>query len=125
MNAVSKYISVSLLVLPPLLLTIGLFIRFPAPTTVPIYPSLQSLPPSSRSWKIFPDTYYDGGAYVTFPNGKVCHVFAFIYTQNKRVGGVRTYVSWFQVRYWLIGPEKGQRVNQFEYLSVSFLIRGL
>ena len=73
---VSRSITLTLLVLPPLVLVIGLFIRFPAPTALTIYPSLQSLPPASRIWSVFPDTYYDGGAYVTFPNGKVRFIFS-------------------------------------------------
>jgi hypothetical protein len=51
-------------------------------------PSLASLPPDSRHWRIYPEDFYGkGGAYATFPQGRV--------------------------RYWLIGPEDGRKVRCF------------
>ncbi|KZT70247.1 alpha/beta-hydrolase [Daedalea quercina L-15889] len=86
-----------LLVLPAAVL-LGYFLTaFPLATTTPaVYPSLATLPKESPSWQIYPETFYDGGAYVQFPQGSV--------------------------RYWLIGPEKGERVVLIHGLSVPSII---
>jgi hypothetical protein len=55
------------------------------PETLNIYPSLASLPLSAKSWQIYPEDFFEGGAYVEFPYGRM--------------------------RYWLIGPEKGKKVR--------------
>ena len=69
---VTKYLSVSLITIPPLFLLIWFFARFPSPpAAVPVYPSLASLPPETRSWTVYPENLYEGGSYVTFPYGKV------------------------------------------------------
>ena len=45
---------------------------FPVPRAmVYVHPSLASLPPTSKSWTIYPEDFYPGGGYATFPNGKV------------------------------------------------------
>lgn len=41
------------------------------PATVYVHPSLACLPPTSKSWTIYPEDLYPGGGYATFPNGKV------------------------------------------------------
>ncbi|KAK0207113.1 Alpha/Beta hydrolase protein [Desarmillaria ectypa] len=87
----------SLLILPPLLLTTYLFAAFPSPpSSVYLYPSLSSLPQECRSWKIYSEDYYSGGAYVDFPYGRV--------------------------RYWLLGPENGRKIVLIHGLSVPSLI---
>ncbi|PBK63462.1 alpha/beta-hydrolase [Armillaria solidipes] len=87
----------SLLILPPLLLTTYLFAAFPSPpSSVYLYPSLSSLPQECRSWKIYSEDYYSGGAYVDFPYGRV--------------------------RYWLLGPETGRKIVLIHGLSVPSLI---
>ncbi|KAH9833872.1 alpha/beta-hydrolase [Rhodofomes roseus] len=86
-----------LLVLPAAVLLAYLLTAFPLATTTPaVQPSLATLPKDSPSWQIYPETFYDGGAYVHFPQGSV--------------------------RYWLIGPEKGQRVVLIHGLSVPAII---
>ncbi|KIM38718.1 hypothetical protein M413DRAFT_75699 [Hebeloma cylindrosporum] len=80
-------LTLTLLILPPLLLTTYFMAVFPSPPApVSIHPSLASLPPTSKSWSIYPEDFYPGGGYATFPNGRV--------------------------RYWLVGPEKGKRARQ-------------
>ena len=65
-------LTLSLLILPPLLLTTYFMAAFPLPPgTVYIHPSLECLPSTSKSWTIYPDNFYPGGGYATFPNGKV------------------------------------------------------
>lgn len=62
----------SLLLLPILLLTIYFLAAFPnPPETVYLYPGLSSLPLSCKSWKLYPEDFYQGGAYASFPYGKV------------------------------------------------------
>ena len=61
-----------LLALPAAVLLAYFLTAFPLATTDPaVYPSLATLPPDSPSWQIYPETYYDGGAYVHFPQGTV------------------------------------------------------
>lgn len=61
-----------LLALPAAVLLGYLITAFPlATTSTAVYPSLATLPPESPSWQIYPETYYDGGAYVHFPQGTV------------------------------------------------------
>ena len=61
-----------LLALPAAVL-LGYFLTaFPlAATSAAVNPSLATLPKESPSWQIYPETYYDGGAYVHFPQGTV------------------------------------------------------
>ncbi|KAF8334855.1 Alpha/Beta hydrolase protein [Amanita rubescens] len=86
----------ALLVIPPLLAAIYIIASFPyPPAPLTILPSLSSLP---IAWSIYPDDYYAGGAYAPLPFGKV--------------------------RYWLLGPEKGQKVR-LHYVPVTALPRDL
>lgn len=63
----------SLLVLPPLLLASYFLVAFPSsPEALYRYPSLASLPTDCRSWKVYPENFYDGGAYADLPHGRVC-----------------------------------------------------
>lgn len=65
--------SLSLLIIPPLILATYFFAAFPhPPQSWPVLPSLSTLPLTCHSWKIYPEDFYPGGAYVTFPQGRVC-----------------------------------------------------
>jgi hypothetical protein len=76
----------SLLLIPPLIFASYLLAAFPnPPETLHVHPSLASLPSSAKSWQIYPEDYYEGGAYAVFPYGRM--------------------------RYWLMGPEKGKKVR--------------
>ncbi|KAG1743636.1 Alpha/Beta hydrolase protein [Suillus paluster] len=87
----------SLLVLPPLFLTVYLLASFPRPPTAPIvHTSLAHLPSSSPSWNVYPEDFYTGGAYANLPLGRV--------------------------RYWLIGPEDGRRVVLIHGLSIPAIV---
>jgi len=99
MVATSPYqcLTLSLLILPPLLLATYFMAAFPVPRAmVYVHPSLASLPPTSKSWTIYPEDFYPGGGYATFPNGKV--------------------------RYWLLGPEKGKKIVLIHGLSIPAII---
>ncbi|KAI9057386.1 alpha/beta-hydrolase [Trametes sanguinea] len=86
-----------LLVCPAIVILAYFFTVFPhSPDSLYIHPSLATLPKSSPSRAIYPENFYDGGAYVKLPYG--------------------------QVRYWLIGPEDGQRVVLIHGLSVPAII---
>ncbi|KAG0695983.1 Alpha/Beta hydrolase protein [Suillus ampliporus] len=66
-------LTLSLLVLPPLFLTLYLLASFPRPPTVPIiHTSLAHLPTSSPSWNVYPEDFYTGGAYANLPLGRAC-----------------------------------------------------
>ncbi|KAI0638573.1 alpha/beta-hydrolase [Trametes polyzona] len=86
-----------LLVCPALVILAYFFTVFPhTPDSLYVHPSLASLPKSSPTWSIYPETFYEGGAYAKFPYGTV--------------------------RYWLIGPEDGKRVVLIHGLSVPSII---
>ena len=54
-----------LLALPAAVLLAYFLTAFPLATTAPpVFPSLAALPRDSPSWNIYPESYYDGGAYV-------------------------------------------------------------
>ncbi|PPQ78903.1 hypothetical protein CVT26_011712 [Gymnopilus dilepis] len=90
-------LTLSLLILPPLLLTTYFMAAFPSPPApILIHPSLASMPSTSRSWSIYPEDFYPNGGYATFPNGKV--------------------------RYWLLGPEKGKKVVLIHGLSIPAIV---
>lgn len=77
----------SLLLIPPLIFASYLLAAFPnPPETLNVHPSLASLPLDAKSWRIYPEDYYEGGAYVNFPYGRV--------------------------RYWIMGPENGKKVRR-------------
>lgn len=70
---------------PPFLLLIYLVTQFPRPQeSLHIYPSLASVPRSNRVWEIYNEDYFPGGGYAVLPYGRV--------------------------RYWLMGPEDGEKV---------------
>ncbi|KAL0569725.1 hypothetical protein V5O48_012240 [Marasmius crinis-equi] len=90
-------LSYILLVLPPILLTGYLLVSFPhPPESLHIHPSLASLPSESKSWSIYPEDFYAGGGYVRFPYGRV--------------------------RYWLFGPEDGQKIVLIHGLSIPAFV---
>ncbi|CAL1699947.1 unnamed protein product [Somion occarium] len=90
-------ITLSLLVLPAITLIVYFLTSFPhMPDSLVIHPSLSSLSKDSRSWHIYAEDFFEGGAYVTFPYGRV--------------------------RYWLLGPEDGKRVVLIHGLSVPAII---
>ncbi|KAI0375962.1 alpha/beta-hydrolase [Pilatotrama ljubarskyi] len=86
-----------LLVCPTVVILAYFFTVFPhSPDSLYVHPSLATLPKSSPTWAIYPDNFYEGGAYAKFPYGTV--------------------------RYWLIGPEDGKRVVLIHGLSVPAII---
>ncbi|KAF8076921.1 Alpha/Beta hydrolase protein [Lyophyllum atratum] len=90
-------LTLSLLIIPPLLITTYLLAAFPnPPEAVYLHKSLASLPPDAKSWSIYPENFYPGGDYVSLPFGRV--------------------------RYWLMGPEKGQKVVLIHGLSIPAMI---
>ncbi|KAI0741855.1 alpha/beta-hydrolase [Daedaleopsis nitida] len=93
----SPTIQCSLLAAPAVLVLASRLIAYtPAPHAPRIHSSLATLPKSSRSWSLYPDTYYEGGAYARLPYGSV--------------------------RYWLIGPEGGKRVVLIHGLTIPAII---
>lgn len=65
-------LTLSLLIIPPLLITTYLLAAFPhPPAPVTVHKSLASLPSDSRSWTIYPEDFYPGGGYVSLPFGRV------------------------------------------------------
>ncbi|TFK33183.1 Alpha/Beta hydrolase protein [Crucibulum laeve] len=90
-------LTLSLLLLPPLLLFSYLFTSFPAlPNPVHIHHSLASLPKSAKTWEIYGEEYFEGGGYVK---------------------GV-----WGRTRYWLLGPPHGKKVVLIHGLSIPAII---
>jgi len=93
----ATYLSLLLVASTSVLLALRLLASFPLPPEpLAIYPSLASLPEDSRSWKIYPENFFEGGQYVTFPFGKV--------------------------RYWLMGPEDGEKIALIHGFSVPSII---
>ncbi|RDB19990.1 hypothetical protein Hypma_013074 [Hypsizygus marmoreus] len=90
-------LTLSLLIIPPILITTYLLAAFPhPPEPIFLHKSLASLPPDAKSWSIYPENYYPGGAYVSLPFGRM--------------------------RYWLLGPEKGKKVVLIHGLSIPAII---
>ncbi|KAF9044239.1 Alpha/Beta hydrolase protein [Panaeolus papilionaceus] len=90
-------LTLSLLLLPPLLFTTYFLSAFPKPPEqLFLHPSLASLPPDARSWSIYPEDFYSGGAYAEFPSGRV--------------------------RYWLLGPETGKKIVLIHGLSIPAIV---
>ncbi|PAV21475.1 alpha beta-hydrolase [Pyrrhoderma noxium] len=93
----SHYLPLLLLSVPSLLLAFRLLVTFPLPPgPIAVYPSLASLPNNSRSWLIYPENFYEGGNYANFPFGRV--------------------------RYWIFGPENGEKVVLVHGLSIPAII---
>lgn len=92
-----QFITLTLLVLPALTFLVYILTVFPAnPDSLVIHPSLSSLPKDSRSWTIYSEDHYYGGAYVKLPHGRV--------------------------RYWLLGPENGKKIVLIHGLSVPAIV---
>ncbi|PPR02143.1 hypothetical protein CVT24_011393 [Panaeolus cyanescens] len=90
-------LTLSLLLLPPLLFTTYFLSAFPKPPEkLFLHPSLASLPKDTRSWTIYPEDFYSGGGYAEFPSGKV--------------------------RYWLLGPESGKKIVLIHGLSIPAIV---
>ena len=91
---------------PLLLLLIYLVTQFPRPQEpLHIYPSLASVPRSNRVWEIYNEDYFPGGGYAVLPYGRVSlHVDLFA-----------SHIHVHQVRYWLMGPEDGEKVSCRDY----------
>ncbi|KAL6298206.1 alpha/beta-hydrolase [Sparassis latifolia] len=87
---------IGLLSIPAALLLAQQLTTLSEPTPLTIHRSLSSLPPTSSARRIYPEDFYEGGAYVQFPNGTV--------------------------RYWLIGPEDGTRIVLIHGLSIPAFI---
>ncbi|KAF8998866.1 Alpha/Beta hydrolase protein [Cyathus striatus] len=87
-------LSLLLLLLPPLYF-LSAFPTAP-PTMLLLHPSLASLPSTAKTWEIYPEDFYDGGGYVTFP--------------------------WGRVRYWVMGPESGEKIVLIHGLSIPAII---
>ncbi|KAG6836090.1 hypothetical protein H0H93_011502, partial [Arthromyces matolae] len=92
-----QFLTLSLLVIPPLLIATYLLSVFPyPPEPVFVHKSLASLPGDAKSWSIYPEDFYTGGAYVTLPYGRV--------------------------RYWMLGPERGHKIVLIHGLSIPAMI---
>lgn len=64
-----------LLVCPAVVIAAYFLTVFPhSPSSLYVHPSLATLPKSSPTWSIYPDTFFDGGAYAKFPYGTVRRV---------------------------------------------------
>ena len=64
--------TLTLLILPAITLLVYFYTVFPhTPASLVIQPSLSSLSKDSRSWQIYAEDFFQGGAYVTFPYGRV------------------------------------------------------
>lgn len=63
----------ALLALPISVIIAYFLTAFPhSPDALYIHPSLAILPKSSPSWRLYPENFYEGGAYVKLPYGAVC-----------------------------------------------------
>ncbi|KAI6166440.1 Alpha/Beta hydrolase protein [Pisolithus thermaeus] len=71
-----------------------LLISFPYPPTPPVvHASLSTVP---QAWSVYSEDFYPGGDYVSFPHGRV--------------------------RYWLMGPEDGDKVVLIHGLSIPSIV---
>ncbi|KAG6809859.1 hypothetical protein H0H92_014387 [Tricholoma furcatifolium] len=92
-----QFLTFSLLLVPSLLIATYFLAAFPhPPEPVYVHKSLASLPIDAKSWSIYPETFFSGGAYVSLPYGRV--------------------------RYWVLGPEAGQKVVLIHGLSIPSII---
>lgn len=86
-----------LLIIPPFLLfTYFIATSASEPTTLTIHPSLASLPASLDIAKVYPEDLFEGGAEVLLSYGKV--------------------------KYWVLGPEDGQKVVLVHGLSMPSIV---
>ncbi|GJE99109.1 alpha/beta hydrolase [Phanerochaete sordida] len=93
----SQYIILSLLALPAILVALYFLNSAPhIPKAVLVHPSLATLPTHFRSWQIYPEDAFTGGAYASLPLGRT--------------------------RYWLLGPEDGTKIVLIPGLSMPALI---
>lgn len=89
--------TLALLILPPILLAAYFLAAFPnPPEPIQVHSSLASLPPSSKTWSIYPEDFFPGGAYAELPYGRV--------------------------RYWQLGPKRGRKVILIHGLSIPSMI---
>jgi hypothetical protein len=101
-TAFLRLVGYTLFPIPPILLLIYLVTQFPRPQeSLHIYPSLASVPRSNRVWEIYNEDYFPGGGYAVLPYGRV--------SLPIDLSVPHTHV--YQVRYWLMGPEDGEKVN--------------
>ena len=97
----------SLFPIPLLLLLIYLVTQFPRPQeSLHIYPSLVSVPRSNRVWEIYDEDYFPGGGYAVLPYGRV----------SLRLDLFAPHIHAYKVRYWLMGPEDGEKASWRVYL---------
>ncbi|EIM88616.1 alpha/beta-hydrolase [Stereum hirsutum FP-91666 SS1] len=90
-------LTLALLALPPFFLATYFFAQFPNPPEIPYaHPSLASLPKDHKSWQIYDEDFYANGSYVLLPYGRV--------------------------RFWILGPESGQKVILINGLSIPAII---
>ena len=100
-TAFLRLVGYALFSIPPLLLLVYLVTQFPRPQeSIHIYPSLASVPRSNRVWEIYDEDYFPGGGYAVLPYGRVSPQYRLPHL---------THVG--QVRYWLMGPEDGEKVK--------------
>ncbi|KAF7984731.1 hypothetical protein HWV62_11666 [Athelia sp. TMB] len=95
-NCISLFLPILLTSLLLLFYTIASFPSSPHTVTT-VHHSLAALPEACISWKIYPEDFYEGGAYVTLPQGKT--------------------------RYWIMGPENsGQKIVLIHGLSIPSMV---
>ena len=98
-----RLVGYSLFPIPLLLLLIYLATQFPRPQeSLHIHPSLASVPRSNRVWEIYNEDYFPGGGYAVLPYGRV--------SLQLDLPVPYPYV-YDQVRYWLMGPEDGEKAS--------------
>ena len=104
-TAFLRLVGYALFPIPPLLLLIYLVTQFPRPQeSLHIHPSLAGVPRSNRVWEIYDEDYFPGGGYAALPYGRV----------SQHLDLSASYVHVYQVRYWLMGPEDGEKVNCYD-----------
>lgn len=109
-----RIVAYALSSLPPLLLLIYLVTQFPRPQeSLQIHPSLASVPRSNRVWEIYDEDYFPGGGYAALPYGRV--------SLNYLVLPYHTLTYVHQVRYWLVGPEDGEKVSCEDEITCNLL----
>lgn len=70
-----QFITLTLLILPAVTIILYFLTVFPHnPDSIIIHPSLSSLSKDTRSWQIYPADFFEGGAYATFPYGRVSRI---------------------------------------------------